>query len=108
MGADLIPDPDDMRPAPWWVRLSRWLNGARACAVSDCIGLAESGLYCAEHIDAIRELRAREGPRLCARDGCPEPRHGGAVHGELCRAHGDEALIRGCWGRGRWDTGARR
>lgn len=108
--ATTIPDPDDARPFPWWVRLSRRLNGERVCAVPGCIGMTDPDApYCAAHTDAVRVLRSRLGDRRCAEEGCPDPREGGDVHGDLCRAHGDAALVRAALARtsgGRWNVPA--
>ncbi|WP_241483169.1 hypothetical protein [Nocardiopsis halophila] len=108
--ATTVPDPDDARPFPWWVRLSRRLNGERVCAVPGCIGMTDPDRpYCTAHTDAVRALRSRLGDRCCAEEGCPDPREGGDVHGDLCRAHGDAALLRAAVARtapGRWNVSA--
>ncbi|GAA3737832.1 hypothetical protein HDA32_005380 [Spinactinospora alkalitolerans] len=87
---------------PWWVRLSRWLNGTRVCAVGDCIELTDPDCgHCASH---IRELRARLGGRGCAEPRCVEPRCDGDP---LCPRHREAALIDACVASvpdGRWNV----
>jgi hypothetical protein len=88
MGADdHVPVPG-VRPAPWWVRLSRWLNGSRFCDVRDCIELTEPAeRHCTNH---IRALRAELGGRRCAVERCVEP-HG--FEDVLCPFHREAAVI---------------
>ncbi|MFC3999921.1 hypothetical protein ACFOVU_28675 [Nocardiopsis sediminis] len=85
--ANHVPDPDP-RPAPWWVRLSRWLNGTRVCSVYDCIQLTEPDeVHCTTH---IRAFRAELGDRRCAVPRCVDPRGDGD---SLCFLHREAAVI---------------
>ncbi|MFC7328305.1 hypothetical protein [Marinactinospora rubrisoli] len=86
------PAPASRGPAarPWWVLLSRWMNGVRVCAVPDCIELTDPDLsHCHTH---VRELRAALGERRCADPGCVLPRDG---DDPLCHDHRDAELISG-------------
>ncbi|GAB3453781.1 hypothetical protein GCM10027570_33260 [Streptomonospora sediminis] len=73
---------------PWWVRLSRWLNGARVCSVGDCIEFTEPAEHhCTSH---IRSFRSRLGEHRCAAPRCVQARGTGD---HLCPHHREVALI---------------
>ncbi|MDA8370154.1 MAG: hypothetical protein M0026_09815 [Nocardiopsaceae bacterium] len=99
--ANNVPVPD-LRPSPWWVRLSRWLNGARVCSVHNCIELTEpTEPYCTTH---IRAFRTDLGDHACATPRCAEPREGSD---RLCFFHREAALIdtdAAAFGSGRWNA----
>ncbi|GAA1780792.1 hypothetical protein GCM10009834_45220 [Streptomonospora arabica] len=88
MGAESrvpVPDPLSAVPIPWWVRLSRWLNGSRVCSVGDCIELTEpTERHCTTH---IRTFRSRLGEHRCAAPRCVRAR---ATGDHLCPQHREE------------------
>lgn len=84
-------DPTTATAVPWWVRLSRLLNGGRICAVPDCIELTEPDApHCRTH---LRELRSRHGEGCCAEEHCVAP---AAPDSALCTMHAEAAFIAAC------------
>ncbi|MUL44097.1 hypothetical protein FZ103_23545 [Streptomonospora sp. PA3] len=102
MGAESpVPVPDPLSAVPWWVRLSRWLNGSRVCSVGDCIELTEPAEHhCTTH---IRTFRSRLGEHRCAAPRCVRARVTG---GHLCPQHREEAPpdLGAAVADGRWNS----